>query len=89
MDSYIATIREGDTRLLKGVTVHVEEVQKPFGLRTWYGSFELAAGQNIEPGGPYRIELDDGRSGNILITEIVLSGAGRTQVSFQGTGPLC
>ena len=85
MNQYIATIRAGDTTLLKGLTVYVEEITKPSGLTWWHGTIQLSPEQHIELGGPYRIELDDGRSGNIFITR---SSPALTEVPFRGTGPL-
>ena len=80
-----ATIREGDTTLLKDVTVYIEEITKSSGFRAWHGTLQLSPDQHIELGGPYRIELDDGRSGAVFIT---ISSPALTAVPFRGTGPL-
>ena len=88
MRTFRAAITTGDRTLVEGVTVYLEEVTEPSGLRSWYGAFQLPPGQHIEPGGPYRLKLDDKRSGDILVANITLSSFAPTQVSFQGTGPL-
>ena len=88
MSRHTATIRDGDTILLKDIAVEVAEIREPSGLRSWRGTFQLPPGQYIELGGPFGLELDDARRGRILITHISPSLDSPTQVSFLGTGPL-
>jgi hypothetical protein len=88
MRTFKATISAGEETLVDGVTVYLEEVTEPSGLRSWYGAFQLARDQYIEPGGPYRLKLDDKRSGDILVTNTTVSSYAPMQVSFHGTGPL-
>ena len=88
MDTYKAEIQIDNTRILRSVTVYLELVTGPSGIKSWYGVFQLPTAQDVEPGGPYRIVLDDGRTGDILITNVTISSHSPTQVSFRGTGPL-
>ena len=57
------------------------------GIKSWYGTFDLPAGKNVEAGALYCLELDDGRSGKIRI-ERVPSNTGTKAVEFRGHGPL-
>lgn len=52
------------------------------------GSFKLPIEKNIKAGGPYRLILDDGRSGDIIITNIERSSSGKHLVNFKGSGLL-
>lgn len=70
------------------LTVSLEEKTDPSGLRSWYGFFQVEPVQLAEVGGPYRLRLADGRSGDILIKKITTSSDSPMQISFVGTGPL-
>ncbi len=88
MPQSYGTIKEGDQVLLENILIWFEITQdQRSGLKEWYGSFELSSGSHIEPGGPYRLTLSDGRSGDILISNIQTGGTG-SSVQFQGSGPL-
>lgn len=88
MPQSYGTIKEGDQVLLDNILVWFEiTIDQRFGLKDWYGSFELPSGSYIDPGGPYRLTLSDGRSGDILISNIQISDTG-SSVQFQGSGPL-
>ena len=85
MMAYVATLSDGDQVLAQDVTVHI---QVKAGVRGWSGSFRLPRWEGIEPGGPYDIALDDGRSGKIVVTSVAVHSDRPTDVSFKGTGPL-
>jgi len=45
--------------------------------------------KNILPAGnPYRLILDDGRAGDIIITNLKINSSGRFVVIFRGSGLL-
>jgi len=88
LKTYQATIRHGSEILLEDIRVYLEETTEQSGLKSWYGVFQLGEGQDVEPGGLYTIQLDDDRSGDVLINTVSISSHSSTQVSFQGTGPL-
>ena len=87
MTNFTATIYEqdGTTEVLKNIVVRIEEVGGH--IRSWHGSFEIGD-KPIPLGGPYRIKLDDGRSGDILINNMSTGSHDETQMAFQGSGPL-
>ena len=88
MPQSYGTIKDDDQVLLENILIWFELTEDPrSGLKDWYGSFELSSGSHIELGGPYRLSLSDGRSGNILISNIQIRGT-RSSVQFQGSGPL-
>jgi hypothetical protein len=60
---------------------------RPNGLKSWDGSFVLPSGQFVEPGGPYRLVLDDGRSADLLVTTGSYGSHQPSVVVFTGTGP--
>jgi len=82
-----ASIWKGDKVLVDNVTVYLEEETSPGGLKSWYGVFQLPVMEHIEPD-TFRIELDDGRGGEILISHVTMSSQAPTQVTFTGSGPL-
>jgi hypothetical protein len=86
------TIKQGDKILIEDLVV-VYEMTKGArsGLSSWYGSFVLPAEKlkQIKPGGPYRLILDDGRSGDIRTTNIPIgSSTLGYSVHFEGSGAL-
>jgi hypothetical protein len=86
MNTYKARIVQADSPILEGITVYLEVVTEASGLKSWYGAFGLPRGEYIDPGGPYRLELEEGGGGEILITNVTVSSNSPTQVAFQGTG---
>ena len=83
-----AEIHDGKRTLLEDVSVYIKEVTEPSGIKSWYGGLRLHYDQRIEPGGPYGISLEDGRTGEILVTEVSTSPPPPTRVWFRGTAPL-
>jgi hypothetical protein len=88
-----ATIKDGDKVLLHNIEVSLSEgIKSGSVLRTWSGSFTLPIGKDIHMG-MYRLYLEDGRAGNILVNRVLTSGNARfgqwpTPVGFQGSGTL-
>lgn len=87
MTNFKATIyeKDGTTEVLKDIVVRIQEVGG--NIRSWHGSFEIVD-KHIPLGGPYRIKLDDGRSGDIIISNMSTGSHGKTQMAFKGSGPL-
>ena len=83
-----AKIHDGERTLLEDLSVYIIEVTEPYGIKSWYGGFHLPDDQHIEQGGPYGISLADGRTGEILVTEVSTSPPPPTRVWFRGTAPL-
>lgn len=88
MEYLRASIKEGDQILFEKLDVNLAVRKSASGLKEWYGSFELPAGGHIEPGEPYKLILEDGRSGDILINHISITNDLPTLVHFLGSGPL-
>lgn len=86
MTNFKATIYEQDgiTELLKDIVVTIQEVGG--NISSWKGSFEIGA-KHVELG-QYRIKLDDGRSGDIVINNMSAGSGEETRMVFQGSGPL-
>ena len=77
-------ITRGGAVLADGVDVWIEKVLHGM-LYDWNGGLTLPEDHSIGVGGPYRLELDDGRSGEILVTKMRFSG---TEAIFQGSSTL-
>ena len=80
-------ITSGDNVLADGVDVRITKI--PRGKQyDWLGALTLPGGASMPTGGLYRLELDDGRSGNILVTNMRILSGDHKEVIFQGSGPL-
>ena len=45
--------------------------------------------KNVSPAGnPYKLILNDGKSGSIIVTNLKINSSGKSIVFFQGSGPL-
>jgi hypothetical protein len=88
MEYLRASLKEGDQVLFENLEVNLFVRESASGLKEWYGSFELPASGYIQPGGPYKLILEDGRSGDILMSDILISSDLPTLVHFLGSGPL-
>lgn len=83
------SVKQNEETLLESIEVWIFEFEDSrSGLTSWSGRFTLPQGTSIEPGGPYRLVLDDGRSGDILVTSSVISSHLPTDVQFKGSGSL-
>lgn len=87
MECLTAKVLKGQTVIADGVDAFVA-VTDAGGTQEWNGTFELPTGKEIAQGKGYRLELEDGRSGDITITNVNVSDHGPTTVGFRGTGPL-
>ena len=61
------------------------------GPQTWSGQLEIDAGQEnlLETQRPYRLELDDGRSGQVIVARVEhLPGSHRVRVLYRGLSTL-
>ncbi|HUW18679.1 MAG TPA: hypothetical protein VMW16_05200 [Sedimentisphaerales bacterium] len=84
MEHFRGNILDNNQVLLEDVEGVLYFTALPGGWRTWEGSFAVPAYAGIEIGdGPYRLELEDGRGG-----EIVIMRKGAEAVAFKGTGLL-
>jgi hypothetical protein len=54
----------------------------------WDGYFGLEFGKQVGRGGVYRLVLDDGRSGDIVIGTVGVTSTAPPVVHFRGSGPL-
>jgi hypothetical protein len=82
------TIKDGEKLLAQDIEIWLSESIDPrSGLHRWSGSFDLHSGKYIEPGGPYNLILEDGRTGNIIINNVITGSRGEA-AHFVGTGPL-
>ena len=54
----------------------------------WEGTFELPSGTHVDTGAGYRLELEDGRSGEFTVTNVGGADDEPHRVAFYGTGPL-
>ena len=80
-------IKKGDSTIIENISIWIDfKVDPRSKLSEWHGSFKLPVEKNIVPGGPYRLILEDGRSGNIIITNLRPNSSGRSVVIFKGTG---
>ncbi len=89
MERVRGKILDGEKVVFDNVDIGIEIIEPPLsGIKTWYGAFTAEELSGVEPGGPYRLILEDGRSGNIRINKLKGSSS-RTTVLFEGNGPLC
>ena len=88
MEKLKANIFKGDKLLFENITVHISESIDHAGIKDWYGVFNISLSEHIDPGGPYRIELEDGRIGAFIVSDIRVDFNNPTEVYFIASGPL-
>lgn len=83
-------IKKGDSTIIENIPIWIDFKTNPRSkLSEWRGSFTLHINKNISPGGnPYRLILDDGRSGDINIINLKANNSGRFVFIFKGSGGL-
>jgi 2-oxoglutarate dehydrogenase complex dehydrogenase (E1) component-like enzyme len=80
-------------KVLKGDQVIADDVEvwlarSGDGAEDWNGSFELAPGTHVDTGATYRLVLEDGRAGTILVTNVGADDTQPHQVGFRGASAL-
>ena len=89
MERFRGKLMVGDSVELGDIEVWLDFTESPTGLKSWKGFFEVPSGKHVsikQEG--YGLVLEDGRSGDVLITHTRLADSGPQTVQFQGTGPL-
>jgi len=84
-------IKKGDSTIVENIPIWIDYKIDPISkLSEWHGSFTLLSfKKNLSPAGnPYRLILNDGKSGSIIITNLKINSSGKSIVFFQGSGPL-
>lgn len=89
MDEFEGTLEiEGQRYRVTGVL----EVRERDGDIQWSGFLvppeDSNFATNVSSDGPYRLRLDDRRSGDVIFENIDMDGSGTTVVDFHGSGPL-
>ena len=78
--------RQGGQIVAEDVPVYLKVVgREPHVL--WYGSYQVPKGAPLVEPGQYEIEFEDGRRGNVTISDGITRGAFRYG-GFTGNGPL-
>jgi len=86
MERVVARISSGDEVLADRVQARVRVNRPPGESPGWHGFVTLPAGMFIPLGGPYQFLVDDGRSGEIVLTSTELDRQRSTEARFRGTG---
>jgi hypothetical protein len=88
MERVRGRILKGDKVVLEDLDITLYFVTPAKRLPSWSGSCHLSdPGAYIAPGRPYRLVLEDGRSGEIFVSGLGPSTRG-TGVRFTGSGSL-
>jgi hypothetical protein len=91
MEEVEATLFDGDTVILSGITVLLDFADAPGGSPEapgWHAHAALPLGVIVEPGEQMRIETADGRSGPVAILGSPTIEGDRALHVFAGIGPL-
>jgi hypothetical protein len=84
-----ASILKGDEVILEGLDITLN-LREPHGrLKQWGGSLWLGPVDHVEPGGPYRLEIEDGRASDIIVVKVEYFSASKSWlVLFTAAGSL-
>jgi hypothetical protein len=87
--SLLTKIYKDNELLFDNISVYISESIDPIStFKIWEGSFEISTPQDIEQGGFYNLELEDGRKGEFFVTDMVIKSKGLFVVHFKGYDPL-
>jgi len=89
MKQVCGKIKKGDSVLIENVSILIDSTTNQISkLSEWHGSFVSPTFTDITPGGPFQLFLDDGRSGNIIITNMKVTSSTKQVFYFTGSGLL-
>jgi len=77
---------DGDNVIAKEIDVLI--IENKGVLYSWEGKFESFHAQNFKPNKSLKIILEDGRSGDIIITGHRATQQGKALIDFRGSGAL-
>ncbi|MGD2134580.1 MAG: hypothetical protein PVF27_00395 [Gemmatimonadales bacterium] len=77
---------DGD-ELCEDVTVTIETVDRD-GEPQWYGTLSMTRRVPLETGQRYRLELEDGRSGQFAVRRSTFAGGDTQAIAIVGVSPL-
>jgi hypothetical protein len=80
-------ILEGKTVVIEDIELWLELVVDSGEMKEWHGTFDPST-RVVECGRTYRLQLADGRSGEIILNRLEMAGRHGWHATFQGTGPL-
>lgn len=78
---------EDGSQVAKDVDVTLEEIERD-GVVEWIGTITVTHLANLVAGQRYRLELDDGRTGEFFVRRNTFAGGMNRAVAIYGTGPL-
>ena len=82
-------VLDGDKVIAENVDVEIIEDLPLVGTTSWKGGFYLPSGVTVRAGASLKLLLEDGRSGQILVTgNSPRSGATSNLIVFVGSGGL-
>jgi hypothetical protein len=87
MPSFSGQISRGGSIVLSAVVGNYFVYTRRYRRLAWSGGFDLAAGGALDASDPYRLTLEDGRSGEIVVDFISVSSRG-LHIHFRGLSPL-
>lgn len=91
MEQVEATIFDGDTVIVSGVSALLDVMDTPeasLDAPGWHAHMALPLGMVIQPGEQMRIETADGRSGPVVLVGPPTIEGDRVLHVFTGVGPL-
>jgi len=91
MHHFRGRLRSGDEdeMVLDPANAYVEYLGPQDGTKpNWNGYLVVPDESAVETGGEYRLELEDGRSGDLIIDHIEADESGRYKAVFSGESPL-
>jgi hypothetical protein len=76
---------------LKDLEGTLEQEPGPDSQAQWSGQLllDVEQGNLLETARPYRLELSDGRSGQVIVARVEVLSGQRVKVLYQGTSALC
>lgn len=91
MEEVEGTIFDGDTAIVEGTTVLLDVLDAPEGSTKghgWHAHVALPLDMVVEPGVQLRLEIVDGRSGPVVLSDAPTIEGDRVLYVLTGTGPL-
>lgn len=80
-------IKSGEHTLIEVTDLSINPASDRDG-KSWDGHFIAPKLCGIDVGGPYRLELVDGRSGDIVVKRMAVGSHKETVAMFESHGPL-
>ena len=88
MERVVASVMNGDVAVVEDALIYLDAGMSSHGVQTWRAFVGVPRADVLAIGAQLRLEVIDGRVGDVLVSQMRADDDGRFTFTLTGTGPL-